>query len=126
MAQRGWALLFYTRTAQWWRRRGRLALQVMAAAVAGLWIALRQRTARASLLLWVPPAFYVYSVAYGSVPIFIPRALSALVLQRAVRMEMLPALALFASWPRRRGSGGLRSTAFDREMRSRPMPVRGF
>jgi hypothetical protein len=68
----------------------------MAAALAGAWIALRRGIARASLLLWVPLAFYVYSVAYGSVPIFIPQLWPHSYYNARYGMEMLPALALFA------------------------------
>ena len=93
----GWALLFYTRTAQVVAAAWETGFAVMAAAVAGLWIALRRGTARASLLLWVPPAFYVYSVAYGSVPIFIPELYPHSYYNSRYGMEMLPALALFAS-----------------------------
>jgi hypothetical protein len=92
----GWALLFYTRTAQvdaaWWET----GFAVMAAAVAGLWIAVRRRVATAAVLLWVPLAFYVYSVAYGSVPIFIPQLYPHSFYNSRYGMEMLPALALFA------------------------------
>jgi hypothetical protein len=92
----GWALLFYTRTAQvvaaWWET----GFAVMAAALAGLWIAMRRRTARASVLLWVPLGFYVYSVAYGSVPIFIPQLYPHSFYNARYGMELLPALALFA------------------------------
>jgi hypothetical protein len=49
-----------------------------------------------SLLLWVPLAFYVYSVAYGSVPIFIPQLWPHSYYNARYGMEMLPALALFA------------------------------
>jgi hypothetical protein len=93
----GWALLFYTRTAQVVAAAWETGFAVMAAALAGLWIALRRGTARASLLLWVPPAFYVYSVAYGSVPIFIPELYPHSYYNARYGMEMLPALALFAS-----------------------------
>jgi hypothetical protein len=110
----GWALLFYTRTAQVVASAWETGFAVMAAAVAGLWIALRQRTARASLLLWVPPAFYVYSVAYGSVPIFIPELYPHSYYNARYGMEMLPALALFASvaaaaWERRFAKHRVRS-----------------
>ena len=92
----GWALLFYTRTAQvdaaWWE----MGFAVMAAAVAGLWIAVRRRIALATMLLWVPLAFYVYSVAYGSVPIFVPQLYPHSYYNSRYGMEMLPALALFA------------------------------
>jgi hypothetical protein len=92
----GWALLFYTRTAQvdaaWWET----GFAVMAAAVAGLWIAVRRRVATAAVLLWAPLGFYVYSVAYGSVPIFIPQLYPHSYYNARYGMEMLPALALFA------------------------------
>ena len=92
----GWALLFYTRTAQVVAAAWETGFAVMAAALAGAWIALRERTARASLLLWVPLGFYVYSVAYGSVPIFIPQLYPHSYYNARYGMEMLPALALFA------------------------------
>ena len=92
----GWALLFYTRTAQVVAAAWETGFAVMAAALAGLWIALRRRIARASLLLWVPLAFYVYSVAYGSVPIFIPQLYPHSYYNARYGMELLPALALFA------------------------------
>jgi len=69
---------------------------VMAAALGGLWITLRQQTAQASILLWVPLGFYVYSIAYGSVPIFIPQLYPHSFYNSRYGMELLPALALFA------------------------------
>ncbi len=92
----GWALLFYTRTAQVVAAAWETGFAVIAAALAGLWIALRRGTARASLLLWVPLGFYVYSVAYGSVPIFIPQLYPHSYYNSRYGMEMLPALGLFA------------------------------
>jgi len=92
----GWALLFYTRTAQVVAAAWETGYGVMAAALAGLWIALRRQAERASLLLWVPLAFYVYSVAYGSVPIFIPQLWPHSYYNARYGMELLPALALFA------------------------------
>ena len=56
----------------------------------------RQRERAASLLLWVPLGFYVYSVAYGSVPIFIPELYPHSFYNSRYGMEMLPALAVFA------------------------------
>ena len=110
----GWALLFYTRTAQVVAAAWETGFAAMAAAVAGLWIALRRGTARASLLLWVPLAFYVYSVAYGSVPIFIPELYPHSYYNARYGMEMLPALALFAcvaaaAWERRFAKHRVRS-----------------
>ena len=92
----GWALLFYTRTAQVVAAAWETGFAVMLVAVAGLWIALRKRVERALLLLWVPLPFYVYSVAYGSVPIFIPQLWPHSYYNARYGMEMLPALALFA------------------------------
>jgi hypothetical protein len=88
--------LFYTRTAQVDAAAWETGFAVMAAAIVGFWIAVRQRVERASLLLWVPLAFYVYSVAYGSVPIFIPQLYPHSYYNSRYGMEMLPALALFA------------------------------
>jgi hypothetical protein len=68
----------------------------MLAAVVGLWMVVRQKVEKASVLLWVPLAFYVYSIAYGSVPIFIPQLYPHSYYNSRYGMEMLPALALFA------------------------------
>jgi hypothetical protein len=50
---------------------------------------------RAALLLWVPLPFYAYSIAYGSVPIFIPLWWPHSWYNTRYGMEMLPAFALF-------------------------------
>lgn len=92
----GWALIFFTRTAQVDAAAWEMGFAVMAAALAGLWIAIRQRMARSSLLLWIPLGFYVYSIAYGWVPIFIPQLYPHSYYNSRYGMEMLPALALFA------------------------------
>jgi hypothetical protein len=92
----GWAVLFYTRTAQVVAAAWETGFALMLAAVAGFWIALRRRAEKASLLLWAPLPFYVYSVAYGSVPIFIPQLYPHSYYNARYGMEMLPALALFA------------------------------
>ena len=91
----GWAVLFYTRTAQVVAAAWETGFVVMAAALAGLWIAVRRRMALTSLLLWMPLVFYVYSVAYGSVPIFIPQLWPHSYYNARYGMELLPALALF-------------------------------
>jgi hypothetical protein len=113
-----WALLFYTRTAQVVAAAWETGFAVMMAAVAGLWLALRRHVERASLLLWVPLPFYVYSVAYGSVPIFIPQLWPHSYYNARYGMEMLPALALFScvacaaveTWLKRRGNQDMNST----------------
>ena len=104
-----WALLFYTRTAQVDASVWETGFAVMAAALYGLWLQLRRKVswgARAeqpnaswwyAMLLWVPLPFYVYSVAYGSVPIFIPQLWPHSYYNARYGMEMLPALAVYAA-----------------------------
>jgi hypothetical protein len=95
----GWALLLYTRAAQVVAAAWESGFAVMAAALAGLWMVVRQRTSLAALLLWLPLAFYVYSIAYGSVPIFIPQLWPHSYYNSRYGLELLPALALFACVP---------------------------
>jgi energy-coupling factor transporter transmembrane protein EcfT len=91
----GWALLIYTRTAQVDAAAWETGFALMAAAAAGLWIAMRRGVEKSSALLWVPLGFYVYSVAYGSVPIFIPELWPYSYYNSRYGMELLPALAVF-------------------------------
>jgi len=93
----GWALLFYTRTAQVDAAAWEAGFLLMAAALAGLWSTVRRRVELALLLLWVPLPFYVYSVAYGSVPIFIPQLYPHSYYNARYGMELLPALAMFGA-----------------------------
>jgi len=51
-----------------------------------------------SLLLWIPLPFYAYSIAYGSVPIFIPLWWPHSWYNTRYGMEMLPAFALFLAF----------------------------
>jgi hypothetical protein len=67
----------------------------MAMAIGGLVLAIRRRIELASLLLWMPLPFYVYSIAYGSVPIFIPQLRPHSYYNSRYGMEMLPVLAVF-------------------------------
>lgn len=90
-----WALLFYTRTAQVDAAAWETGFGVMLAALAGLGLTLRRRQGLASLLLWMPLPFYVYSVAYGSIPIFIPQLWPHSYYNARYGMELLPALAVF-------------------------------
>jgi hypothetical protein len=92
----GWALIFYTRTAQVDAAAWETGFAVMAAAIAGLVLAVRRRIALPSLLLWMPLPFYIYSIAYGSVPIFIPSLWPHSYYNSRYGMEMLPALAVFS------------------------------
>jgi len=54
----------------------------------------RARDGFTALLLWVPLPFYAYSVAYGSVPIFIPLWWPHSFYNTRYGVEMLPAFAL--------------------------------
>ncbi len=92
-----WALLFYTRTAQVDASAWETGFLLMAAAIAGLWSTVRRRLEPPALLLWMPLPFYVYSIAYGSVPIFIPQLYPHSFYNARYGMELLPALALFGA-----------------------------
>jgi len=107
-----WALLFYTRTAQIDAAAGESGFLVLALALAGLWAAFRTKLdgRGAMALLWFPLPFYVYSIAYGSVPIFIPQLWPHSYYNSRYGMEMLPAFALSAcialAWAQRRWLAG--------------------
>ena len=60
----------------------------------GAWLAARRRALAWTLLLWVPVPFYAYSVAYGSVPIFIPPWWPHSWYNTRYGLELLPAMAL--------------------------------
>ena len=90
----GWALLFFTRTAQVDASVWETGFAVMIAAIAGLILAIRRRLAMPWLLLWLPLPFYVYAIAYGSVPIFIPQLWPHAYYNARYGMELLPAFAV--------------------------------
>jgi len=100
-----WALLFYTRTAQVDAAFWETGFGVMAAALYGVWLTWKRRLSAEvqvrgegfALLLWVPLPFYLYSIAYGSVPIFIPQLWPHSYYNARYGMEMLPALALYGA-----------------------------
>ncbi len=134
----GWSLLFYTRTAQVDASFWETGFLLLASALAGTALLLRQTatrilhldphhrtrpaalstqtesnltsepglptpeplhplppSARIALLLWLPLPFYVYSVSYGSVPIFIPQLYPHSFYNARYGLELLPTLALF-------------------------------
>jgi hypothetical protein len=116
----GWSLLFYTRTAQVDSTAWEFGFVTMAAAIAGLVLVVRRaaafirkaamvtrdaalgeaqpygREVLATLLLWLPLPFYMYSISWGSVPIFIPNLWPHAYYNSRYGMELLPALAVFA------------------------------
>ncbi len=91
------SLLFFVRTAEidasaelWGNRM--LALSVLGT-VLGCLMA-RRRAFLWTLLLWLPVPFYAYSIAYSSVPIFIPKWWPHSWYNTRYGMELLPAFAL--------------------------------
>jgi hypothetical protein len=85
-AQLGAAPLSWGRLLCWLSGLGTLAI---------LWT-FRTRQIWPILLLWLPLPFYAYSIAYGSVPIFIPIWRPYSWYNTRYGMELLPAFALFA------------------------------
>jgi hypothetical protein len=89
-------LLFFLKVAEMdavavWRN---VVLALSAAGTLGAWLVLRRKAFAWALLLWLPVPFYAWSVAYGSVPIFIPVWWPHSWYNTRYGMELLPALAL--------------------------------
>ena len=110
------ALVFYTSCAQVDAAVWETGFGLMGAALYGLWWQWRKVTPRShpsqaqdrdvgnpdsswrfAALLWLPLPFYLYSVAYGSVPIFIPQLYPHSFYNARYGMEMLPALAVYGA-----------------------------
>jgi 4-amino-4-deoxy-L-arabinose transferase-like glycosyltransferase len=91
-----WATILYLRTAQLDASAWETGFAVTALAIAGLVVAIRRRLELTSILLWIPLPFYIYSVAFGSVPIFIPPLWPHSHYNSRYGMEMLPVFAIFA------------------------------
>ena len=90
-----WSLLVYARTAQVDAAAWEFGWLVAAAALWGSWKRWFAGGNKVWLLLWLPLPFYVYSVSYGSVPIFIPQIYPHSFYNSRYGMEMLPVFALF-------------------------------
>jgi hypothetical protein len=73
-----------------WLGRTWLALALLGSLVA--WF---DRRGRLALLLWTPVPFYAFSVAYGSVPIFVPTWWPFAHYNLRYGLELLPAFAVF-------------------------------
>jgi hypothetical protein len=73
---------------------GNSLLVVSVFGTAWAWLIARRRAFLWSLLLWLPVPFYAYSVAYGSVPIFLPPWWPHSWYNTRYGMELLPAMAL--------------------------------
>jgi hypothetical protein len=79
-------------------RYGNLLLWLAAAGTVIALYLFRRKQIWPVLLLWLPLPFYAYSVAYGSVPIFIPLWRPFSWYNTRYGMEMLPAFALFGAF----------------------------
>jgi hypothetical protein len=91
------SLIFFVKTAEldaaaaaWGNRL--LVLSVLG--TLGAYFTMRRRAYSCALLLWLPVPFYAYSIAYGSVPIFLPVWWPHSWYNTRYGMEMLPAFAL--------------------------------
>jgi hypothetical protein len=89
------AARYYLRTAQLDTSAWETGFAVTVLAIAGLVIVIRRRLELASSLLWIPLPFYIYSIAFGSIPIFIPPLWPHSYYNSRYGMEMLPAFAIF-------------------------------
>lgn len=77
---------------------GDLLLWLSLAGTAVAAIKYRGQNIAAAFLFWIPAPFYAYSVAYGSVPIFIPIWGPNSWYNTRYGMEMLPTFALFVAF----------------------------
>jgi hypothetical protein len=67
-------------------------------AVLGSLAAWRERRGRVALVLWTPLVFYGLSLAYGSVPIFVPVWWPFSIYNARYGLQLLPAFAVFVPW----------------------------
>ncbi len=104
-----WALILYMRTAQLDAAAWEIGFAGDGCGdLAGSVLAIRRGFRQVVILFWLPLPFYVYSVAYGSVPIFIPQLWPHSVLQLAVWDGVAAGacgVSVFAAW-RGWSSGG--------------------
>jgi hypothetical protein len=73
---------------------GNWLLIISVAGTVWAWLIARRRAFMWSMLLWLPVPFYAYSVAYSSVPIFIPPLWPHSWYNTRYGLELLPAFAL--------------------------------
>ncbi|MFZ0630075.1 MAG: glycosyltransferase family 39 protein [Acidobacteriaceae bacterium] len=91
------AALYFLKAAELGVVSARWSDLLFALIVAGTGVAIlfwRKRCLAPMLLLWLPLPFYAYSIAYGSVPIFIPLWWPHSFYNTRYGMEMLPIFAL--------------------------------
>jgi hypothetical protein len=96
-----WAFLYYVKSAKMGAAPLRCGRWLLLMATAGTVYALvryRSRAVPAAILFWMPIPFYACSVAYGSVPIFLPVWFPNSYYNTRYGMELLPAFALFPAF----------------------------
>lgn len=96
-----WAFLYYVKSAKMGAAPLRYGRWLLLTAAAGTAYALgryRSRAVPAAILFWMPIPFYAYSVAYGSIPIFLPVWFPHSYYNTRYGMELLPAFALFPAF----------------------------
>ena len=92
-----YAFLYFTRAAQLDAAAYETGFLLFAGSLAGAWLLWRSRVRRIALLLWLPLPFYMYSIAYSSIPIFIPQLYPNAWYNSRYGMELLPAFAIFGT-----------------------------
>ena len=91
------SLKFFVKTAEMDAAGERWGTWLLLSSIVGTawaWLIGRRRAFAWSLLLWLPVPFYAYSVAYSSVPIFIPPWWPHSWYNTRYGLELLPAFAL--------------------------------
>ncbi len=92
-----YAFLYYTRAAQLDAAAYETGFALFLGSIAGAWLLWRTHVNRIATLLWLPLPFYIYSIAYGAVPIFIPQVYPHAWYNSRYGMELLPAFAIFGT-----------------------------
>ncbi|GAA3758860.1 hypothetical protein [Terriglobus aquaticus] len=93
-----YAFLYFTRAAQLDAAFWESGFALFFGSIAGAWLLAKQKANRIALLLWVPLPFYMYSIAWSSVPIFIPQVYPHAWYNSRYGMELLPAFAIFGTF----------------------------
>ncbi len=91
------SLLFFVKAAEMTAAAsawGNKLLAVSELGVVWAWLTARRRAFAWTLILWLPVPFYAYSVAFGSVPIFLPVWWPHSFYNTRYGLELLPAFAL--------------------------------
>jgi hypothetical protein len=86
---------FYIKSAELTVGEGRWQYWMFGIALCAALVATLQKRRRAALLLWLPLPFYVLSIAYGSVPIFVPEWWPHSYVNVRYGLQLLPAIAIF-------------------------------